>query len=134
MPNISSQNLEEVARQFNSFTKRADDNRKSYTSLLLTIYTPVSAGLLLFSTKPIFINQYEKVGFLVVATSSVFIVLCVLLERLGYFFIANTQGKKFEKHVNKTGTPLYEPVYGQRWQNALAKYLFLLQLYYYSLT
>lgn len=113
---IRPENLKDVADGFNNFIGRADRDRSEFSKLLLTIYTPVSSGLLLLATRLSFRTNYQKVVFLAVATSSILIVLSALLEKLGYFLSSQTQAKKYVDHVRKTGEHLSKPVSGKRWE------------------
>lgn len=116
---IKPGDLPDVAHGFNTFGKKADNRRLEFSKLLLTVYTPVSSGLVFLSTNLEFENNAQRVFFLILATSSVLIVLSALLERLGYFLISETQAKKFVSHVHKTGKALNKPVYGKKWHSKL---------------
>jgi hypothetical protein len=116
---IKPEHVIEVAEGFNKFHSRSDKDRSEFSKLMLTVYTPVTSGIFFLSTKLNFSNNYQKVAFLIVATSAALIVLAALAEKLGYFLTSKTQAKKFVDHVHKTGRALHTPVYGKKWETNL---------------
>ena len=112
-----------IVQTFNKTIKDADKERNDFLKILLTIYTPVTSGLVFLSTTLKFEGSlgYEKLSFSLIIISSVLIVLSSLIEKLAYILIAIYIGESYTAHVRKTGRHLNEPLYGRAWQSFLVE-------------
>lgn len=119
-------NLREAVKIVELLISKTDDRRLDFSKVLLTIYTPVSSGLLFLSTSIVFDCDLERYAFLTLATSSVLIVISALIERLGYFLISNEQTRVYVQRLKesvKNNTPeiLYQPLDGKNWHSNIVK-------------
>lgn len=124
MPNqIDPNDQDVIVKTFNKTIEDADKERNDFLKILLTIYTPVTSGLVFLSTTLEFEGGlgYEKLSFLLIVISSVLIVLSSLIEKLAYILIAINIGKTYTAHVRETGKHLNKPLYGKPWQSFLVE-------------
>ncbi len=112
-----------IVKTFNKTIEDADKERDDFLKILLTIYTPVTSGLVFLSTTIRFDGGlgYEKISFLFILGSSVLIVLSSLIEKLAYVLIAINIGETYTAHVRETGKHLNKPLYGKPWQSFLVE-------------
>jgi hypothetical protein len=106
-----------IATTFNKLVKIVDDERRIFSKLLLTIYTPVTSGLFFISNSIILEDNCKKYFFLVITITSTMIVFSALLENLGYFLISREMTDVYTKHVRETGKHLVGPFSGKSWQS-----------------
>lgn len=118
---VDPNDVQIVARTFNKLLDESDQERRIFSKLLLTIYTPVTSGLFFLSTSLVLNNNREKISFLITVASGILIVFSALLENLGYFLISKSIAGVYVEHVKKTGKHLNNPMYGKEWQNKLAE-------------
>ncbi|MDB5181147.1 MAG: hypothetical protein JWO54_910 [Candidatus Saccharibacteria bacterium] len=111
--------LRSIAETFTELGERSDNRRKDFSKTLLIIYTPVSSGLVFLSTSLDTNSDIQKISFLIMILSSVLIVLCAILERLGSFLITKTIANTFAKYVRETRKHTTGPLYGKDWQAKL---------------
>jgi len=121
MVKIDSNDLKDIAENHNILIADTDKDRKVFSKTLLTIYTPVTSGLLFLSTTLRFHSDSEKVFYLIVTLTSVSIVISALLERFGYYLISKQMTEKYLSHVRKTGKHLTGILGGQKWQSKLVE-------------
>lgn len=121
MVKINSDDYKTIAESHNSLIASTDKDRKVFSKTLLTIYTPVSSGLLFLSTTLSFKNNPEKAYFLIIVTSGVLIVISALIERFGYYLISRHMTETYLAHVRKTGRHLDKPIGGKKWQSTLVE-------------
>ncbi len=110
-----------IVKTFNKTIEATDKERDDFLKILLTIYTPVTSGLVFLSTTLKFEGGlgYEKLSFSLIIISSVLIVLFSLIEKLAYILIAIHIGETYTAHVRETGKHLNRPLYGKNWQSFL---------------
>lgn len=119
---INPDHLQQIQKSLNDLIQSADKNRLEFSKLLLTIYTPVTSGLLLLSISIKYNMFAEKVLFLFIATTAVLIIFSTLIEKFVYYLISKKIAQTYVDYVRETGKHLYEPMYGKQWQNAILKY------------
>jgi hypothetical protein len=121
MVQIDPNDLKIIGDTYNKLGGISDKYRLDYSKVLLTIYTPVTSGILYLSTILHFKGGEEKVTFLVITTSSALIVISALIERFGYYLISRSQNDKYINHVRKTGKHFDKPLLGEKWQSTLVE-------------
>lgn len=118
---IDPNDLNTIVESYNKLIQNADKERDNFSKILLTIYTPVTSGLVFLSTSIKFEGDlgYEKLSFAMIVLSSVLIVFSTLVEKFSDILIANTVGETYTAHVRKTGKHLGQPMGGKPWQTFL---------------
>ena len=106
-----------IMRVFNKLINEADKERRIFSKLLLTIYTPVTSGLFFLSTSVSLDTNYEKFSFFIIILTAALIVLSALLENLFYFLIIRESAEVYTKHARETGKHLVGPFGGKAWQS-----------------
>lgn len=109
--------LPTIARRSTELIKHADSRLLEFLKLLLTIYTPVSSGLFFLSAKIVSENWLQRISFLIVSTTAVFIVLSSLVVFFTYFLISTAIAKKYVDEVNNTGEDYEKQITGKRWHS-----------------
>lgn len=119
MTMIVKNDLASIAETFTLLTQRSDENREKFSKTLLTIYTPITSGLVFLATTFTFTGNLQKISFLTAITSGAIIVISAIIERFGYYLSAATVIKSFVNHVNKTGKHTTTQLSGKHWHNIL---------------
>lgn len=105
-----------IIRVFNKLINETDKERRTFSKLLLTIYTPITSGLFFLSISLSLDTKYQKILFFIIVITSVLIVLLALLENLFYFLITKESAEIYTAHVRKTGKHLNGPFGGKIWK------------------
>ena len=118
---IDPNDLDIIIKTFNKTIQTGDRERNDFLKIILTIYTPVTSGLVFLSTSLKFSNpaQQEKLSFALIVISSVLIVFSSLIEKYAYILIANSIGEEYTAYVRKTGKHYSQPMGGKPWQSFL---------------
>ena len=89
--------------------------RENFSKILLTIYTPITSGLVFLSTSVVdkFEGRlgFERLSFSIIIFSSVLIVLFALIERFSYVLAWNERNRVYWDHVYKTGKPIGDGIF-----------------------
>ncbi|MEI7891224.1 MAG: hypothetical protein WCI36_04645 [bacterium] len=112
-----------IVKTFNKVIQDGDAERNDFLKIILTIYTPVTSGLVFLSTTLKFnkYGQQEKLSFSLIVISSVLIVFSALIEKFAYILIADSIGEEYTAYVRKTGKHLNRPINGRPWQTFLVE-------------
>ncbi|MFA6974122.1 MAG: hypothetical protein WC238_05295 [Parcubacteria group bacterium] len=111
-----------IVNSYNNLIERSDEDRRIFSKLLLTIYTPVSSGLLFLSINLSLENNHEKITFFAISLTSILIVFSALAENFGYYLISKNAATTYINNVKKTGKHYGSPLGGTKWQDKLVEW------------
>lgn len=104
--------------------KITDQHRESFSKILLSVYAPVTSGLVFFSGNITFQGGrgMEKIAFMLIITSSILLVLTAFVEKFGYILISNTITNILVDHANTTGKVYTDSMNGKDWETNLVTF------------
>ncbi len=119
MPKVNENDIPDIASTYSMLTARTDSQREKFSNSLLSIYTPVTSGLLFLSIQIKLQGNLQKSLFLIIVTTSACIVLISLFEKFMYYLTAKSGAQMFVDYFNATGKHINSPVHGRPIENLL---------------
>lgn len=113
MPTVKNEDKAEIAKWHNKLSDRSADSINNFCNALLTIFTPVTSGLVFLTTSLEFQSAYQRYVFTAVITLSGLIVLLSLTQKYVKTLVAGNIYKQFIEYFNKTGKPYSQQLRGK---------------------